>query len=188
MNKKLLIISLLLVLAFLTINNKKIKLIGMELYNKINGAIRFYTSKQTAVLSQAATSLLKAGLPKEKLQFVLPQLAFETGHFKSDVLNKDNNLSGITFVGQAGATKGVKMPAADSLTGYYAHFNSVDDWAKDYLRIMNKVGKYRPLEATNIQDFSHRLKLNKYYQADEKTYTNGLISIQNIFKPLFNSI
>jgi len=160
----------------------------MDLYNNILGKIKFYTPEQVKKLSMSATSLKNAGLPTDKLKFVLPQLAFETGHFKSSVYQLDNNLSGITYAGQPLATKGQKMPKNESLTGYYAHFKSIDDWAKDYLRIMQNVGKYRPLEASNISEFAHRLKLNGYYTADEKQYTNGLISIQKIYTPLFQFI
>jgi len=191
MNKKIILILGVLLLLTISLNNKKIKSITMDIYNSIKGKIKYYTDSQTQRLAICANVLLKAGLPKEKLSFVLPQLALESDHFKSHVFLSDNNPSGITFINnskrQKNAVEGQKMPKADSLTGHYAKFLTIEDWAIDYLRILNSYSS-KPLQATNIQDFSKRLKMNGYYQADEKQYTKILISINKFYQPLLTII
>jgi flagellum-specific peptidoglycan hydrolase FlgJ len=131
----------------------------------------------------AAQALLNNGLPKDKLPWVIAQLAFETAHFDSSEAVIDNNLSGIKYYGQKGATKGHQAPASEgsyyagdgsTAVDYYAHYNNYDEWAKDYLRILRTIGTARPLEADTVEDFVYRLKQNKYFSGSLADYTKGV--------------
>jgi flagellum-specific peptidoglycan hydrolase FlgJ len=117
---------------------------------------------------------------------MLAQIALETGHFKSVASLQDNNLTGIKFFGQTGATKGIAAPNRNGDNGNYAHYNSYDDWAKDYMRILSSVGTANPLEATTPEDFAAALKQNGYFQSDEKTYANNIASLANSYAPFID--
>ena len=134
--------------------------------------------------------LINAGFPNNSLLFALAQCCFESGgvEFNSPVDLANNNLTGITYANGEGwqhnATCGTPMPPQDSLTGHYAHFATMQDWANDFHRIVhaqfswNRLG--RPIEATTLEDYVARLKDNHYFQADESVYLNGLKHYLNI--------
>ena len=134
------------------------------------------SNAQISLAKQAAQSLLNAGAPANKLNWLIAQLSFETSNFSSVEALQDNNLSGITYQNGAiqNATQGNPMPASESATGHYAHYNNLDDWATDYLRILNTVGPARPLDATNVTDFVGALKQNGYFTGDLLSYTKGV--------------
>lgn len=117
---------------------------------------------------------MKQGLSGNKLQFAMAQVAHETGGFNSRVSTVDNNFSGIKYIGkplvQKNASKGSKSPEKNS---YYARFSNVNDWARDYIRILNNSSA---LAAKNITDFSQRLKKGGYFTDSIENYTKGLIA------------
>jgi len=132
----------------------------------------------------ACKALKKVGATNEQLLFMIPQVAWETGHFKSPVSQTDNNLSGIKYYGQSGATKGTPAPKNEG--DNYAHFNSYEDWAKDYLRILNR-GKEHPIDATDLQTFASRLKANNYFGDSLENYLKGITVMQSMYKPYINA-
>ena len=149
---------------------------------EIMATLKGYSSEQAKRAFEAGTALKSLGLDDERISWVMSQIAFETGHYKNQGTLKDNNLSGIKFYGQPGATPGSKAPSSEG-TNPYAHYESILDWAKDYIRIMNKVGKYRPLEASSVEEFVTRLKKNGYFGGDLNDYIRGVKSLVNFYKP-----
>ena len=115
-------------------------------------------------------AILNTGI-KDPLLY-LSQIGQETGNvnFTSKVSKADNNFSGIKFANQPGATRGTKVTEYGH-TSYYAHFDTVQDWANAYYKILKRIGA---LEATTTDELAHILKLGKYYEAPEKDYARGL--------------
>lgn len=128
---------------------------------------------------QAATALIAAGLPRPFLALALAQIAHETGGFASRVMEEDNNLSGIMYIGkpdvQKNAIAGRAFPPAESRTARYAHFATVKDWARDYIRIISR-GAQPPIGATDPATLAQRLKAIGYYTDSLSNYTAALVS------------
>jgi len=128
--------------------------------------------------------LLSVGFPKETISLFLAQAGFESGgfNFNSNVNKTDNNLTGIIWLNKPyqNATKGLPMPKSDG-NGFYAHFPSIEAWAKDFKRILslNTGGKGRPIDAKDVMEFVTRLKANGYFGGDEKKYLAGVVNYQN---------
>lgn len=120
-------------------------------------------------------ALINAGVNASVIPFLMAQIAHETNGFKSRVLKTDNNASGIMFINkptkQLNAVKGSRYPANEGKY-FYARFNTLNDWAKDYLRVLGKTAQ----TATSLADFAQKLKNRRYYTDTVKNYTNGLIS------------
>jgi flagellum-specific peptidoglycan hydrolase FlgJ len=127
----------------------------------------------------AGTALLSAGLPPTFLALALAQIAHETAGFWSRVMEEDNNLSGIMYIGkpdvQRNATPGRRFPASESSTARYAHFDTVKDWARDYIRIISR-GAQPPIAASDAATLAQRLKANGYYTDTVSNYTAALVS------------
>jgi hypothetical protein len=188
MKKAVIVSVLILFLIFLSKNKKQVEKITSNALSSVKNSLSLAAS-QIEIVGNAIASLIRSGCPVTSLPFVIAQLAFETGHFKSSEALVDNNLSGIKFMGQNGATRGQYLnPNAQEAGGFYAHYNTIDDWAKDYLRILNKVGNARPLEATNAADFVHALKQNKYFEGNENQYTKGVDSLSKSYYPYIAAI
>lgn len=181
MNKAIIFIILLVMVPILLTKNK-VSNTAASIIDQVIGRIKL-GAKQLERATRAGQALKDAGATGPQLSYLIPQIAWETGHFKSAVMDTDNNYSGIKYVGQSGATPGSKAPGNEGKAPY-AHFNSPQDWAKDHLRILKKVGKARPLEATSLQDYVSRLKKNGYFTDTEANYYKGLDSLQNMYKPL----
>ena len=134
-------------------------------------------------LNDVKQLLINAGFPDNSLMFALAQCCFESGGtlFDSAVDIANNNLTGIIFADasyQHNATQGTAKPVGEQ-AGHYAHFETLTDWAIDFKRIVhaqfpgwNTEG--RPIDATTIEDYVHRLKLNHYFESDEATYLAGM--------------
>lgn len=124
-------------------------------------------------LNKVKKSLINAGLKDFKLELALTQVAHETGDFDSSVFNENNNASGIMYINnskkQKNATKGKPFPSKEGKY-FYANFKSLDDWAKDFIRIVqNSLNK-----ATSINEYASLLKENKYYTDNVSNYLKGL--------------
>jgi hypothetical protein len=123
-------------------------------------------------------ALAKAGLPIQTIKYCIGQIMYETGNFNpkvSKVAKLNTNYSGITWTGSiaqraSGATKGSARPVSEG--GNYAKFPNVDAWAKDYIRILNRLSK--PINATSVSDFASKLAKNGYYDTDPKKYPNAV--------------
>jgi flagellum-specific peptidoglycan hydrolase FlgJ len=127
------------------------------------------TAAQIAVGQEAASALLSAGMSIGFLPLALAQIAFETGGFNSRILSVDNNLSGIKYVRQAGATQGSMSPEGNN----YAHFANYTAWATDYIRIISR-GSNPPIQQTDTASLANALKANGYYTDSVGNYANGL--------------
>ena len=123
----------------------------------------------------------KLGVDNSRIPFLLSQLVFETGYFTADPYKLDNNPAGITwnnnYLKRPGASLGRKRKAVEG--GNYVHFDTLENAALDYLRILNrKPGQ--PITAISIDDFANRLAQNGYYDQRHTSvaqYTTGLKSI-----------
>ena len=124
---------------------------------------------QQADLLTVAGKMLKMirdiGIKPPADYFCLYQMYHETDHFTSPLFMLHYNASGIKFANQNGATK---QP-----TGLpYAWFKNWTDYMASYRKEMTKGSN--PSGATTIEDFAHRLKLNKYYEDTEANYVTAL--------------
>jgi uncharacterized FlgJ-related protein len=152
---------------------------------QIMSLLKGYNEEQSKRAYQAGMALKNIGLDNERISWVMGQIAFETGHYKNTGALKDNNLTGIKYFGQSGASAGSPAPANEGKNPY-AHYDSIDSWAKDYLRIMNNVGKYRPLEASSVDEFVTRLKKNGYFGGDLNSYIKGVKQLSTFYKPFIS--
>ncbi len=132
-----------------------------------------FSAAQIAVGQQAASALLNAGMSAAFLPLALAQLAHETGGFKSRVMSADNNLSGIKYIASATIQPGAKQGSHSPEGNYYAHFNTLADWARDYIRILSR-GANPPIKATDTATLATRLKANGYYTDTVGNYAAGL--------------
>jgi hypothetical protein len=172
----------------LIIFNKQVKqaiTLTKEKLIQIMSLLKGYSSDQALRAYQAGTALKSAGLDDERIGWVMGQIAYETGHYKNQGTIKDNNLSGIKYYGQPGASPGSPAPKSEG-PNPYAHYKSIQDWANDYLRIMKSVGKYRPLEASSVEEFVTRLKKNGYFGGDLASYISGVKSLSKFYKPFIS--
>lgn len=133
------------------------------------------SQSQIAIAQQAATALLSAGMSAAFLPLALAQLAHETAGFKSRVMAVDNNLSGIKFINSATIQKGATKGSASPEGNYYARFESINAWARDYIRIISR-GTNPPIKATDTATLATRLKANGYYTDTVSNYAAALKS------------
>lgn len=145
-------------------------------------ASRFTNFKNPEIikLTVLQDSLIRAGLKEPQLKYALAQLLFETGRFtaKSKVATENNNFSGIKWLNKKyqKATRGTLAPPSERVAdinspiNYYAKFETIDDYAKDFVRILslqraaNLSGK--PITATTLTAYSDRLALNGYFDGN----------------------
>lgn len=131
-------------------------------------------------------AMINAGFTEPQLTFAIAQLLYETGRFssKSNVAKVNNNYSGIKWLNKSyqKASKGSPVPVNErSKTNpnwplnWYAYFNTVDDWAIDFKRIVSlkKTSLGRPIEATDLKSYVQRLKANGYFGGNEASYLKG---------------
>lgn len=121
--------------------------------------------------------LLSAGIPANKLDLVLSQIIHESNYFTSNAYLIDKNPSGITwnikYNKRPGASVGRKRPAGEG--GNYVKFDTYENAAKDYARILNiNTGFGRPIDSTNFVQYADLLKKNKFYTAKQADYTAGM--------------
>lgn len=151
---------------------------GWGKFTEDRSITRYQASTAIPVYDQVANLLKKYISDPNVLQFATLQVMFETNGLKSHVSQADNNLSGIIFLNkpsvQLNATQGTKRPASEG--GYYAHFKTQADWAKDFVRILS-IGKQPPIKATTLRDFVDRLKANHYFTANADLYYRGLATL-----------
>jgi len=138
-------------------------------------------------------ALKKAGLNDLQIKLALAQILLETGQFssKSNVFKLNNNFTGIKFINKKHqeATKGSPVPPGERIKpdtspiNFYAKFNDIGAWAKDYIRILNLKGK--PIDANSIDEFHAKLTANKYYDTSkQKNIDNYLKSLRYFYTQL----
>lgn len=79
-----------------------------------------------------------------------------------------NNYGGVTYAGQEGASKGAKQPDGNA---YYANFDSLDDFANAYKKILDRMGVSGTKDADK---YAHKLSQKGYYTAPESEYAASL--------------
>lgn len=129
-------------------------------------------------------SLRRAGAPEDKINWLLAQVLHETGVFtvKSKVAELNTNFSGIKWLNKKHqkASKGSPVPPgervrpANSPINFYAKFDSPEDWARDYIRIVSTFGTKPLITAVDLKDYVTRLKKNKYFGGSESVYFKSM--------------
>lgn len=131
--------------------------------------------KKNKYTAQDFYNLFAGKVPANILPFIVAQVAHETADFNSRLLYDHNNATGITFANkpkmQKNAVKGRPLPEAPQYN--YARFDTLNDWAVDYLRLINK-GKNKPLAALTVDDYIVRLKANNFFTDTIERYTAGV--------------
>jgi len=116
-------------------------------------------------------ALANQGYSGKSLLLALAQSAVETSGFKDDKITSHNNPSGITFSNnptrQKNATRGRKLPESPKYN--YAKFNTLDDWAVDYNRIVGKSMK----SSTDSASYAKNLANQRYYEVSAR-YPNAI--------------
>jgi len=122
------------------------------------------------------TLFRKAGAPDAVITFMVAQTSLESGNFKSNQLVNFNNASGITFANNPKKQKNAKKgnPLPENPQYFYAHFDTLQDWANDYVRVLN-IGSAKPLQQTTLDNYFNALLRNKYFPAEKaKQYATAL--------------
>lgn len=105
---------------------------------------------------------------------VYGQLANESAYGK--ITSGSNNYGGVTYSGASGSSKGKHQPDGN---GYYADYNSLDDFASDYARILKSDGISGNMSAS---EYVHALKSHNYFTANEGTYLKNVESAASKYK------
>ena len=129
-------------------------------------------------------ALMNAGLTGNKLLLALAQVGHETGGYTNEKIKTHNNASGITFINnptkQKNATRGNPLPEAPKYA--YAKFDTLNDWANDYLRLVGKSLN----SSSDPNTYAKKLASQRYYEVSARypnavsNYTKGLSYWSNI--------
>jgi hypothetical protein len=116
-------------------------------------------------------ALANQGYTGKPLLLALSQTAVETNGFKDEKITSHNNPSGITFINkptkQKNATKGRILPESPKYN--YAKFNTIDDWAVDYNRLVGSAIK----SSSDTTSYAQKLADKKYYEVSAR-YPNAV--------------
>lgn len=120
---------------------------------------------------------IQQGFNSTTAKLIAAQARFESADYTSNVFKKNNNTSGIKFIGQPNAVQGTLSPEGD----YYAKFNTVQDSINDKIvRLYNiKMRGVTPQQlknATDATEFANLLKQRGYYGSSAAEYASGLRS------------
>jgi uncharacterized FlgJ-related protein len=130
---------------------------------------------------------IQQGFNPTGAKLIAAQARFESADYTSNVFKKNNNTSGIKFIGQPNAVRGTLAPANERTcnggcnSDYYAKFNTVQDSINDKIvRLYNiKMRGVTPEQLKNVTDsteFANLLKQRGYYGASAAEYAAGLKS------------
>jgi len=108
-------------------------------------------------------------------KLIVAQARFESADYTSNVFKKNNNTSGVKFIGQKNAVQGTISPEGD----YYAKYNTIQDSLNDKIvRLYNITMRgVTPQQLKNAKDatqFANLLKQRDYYGSSAVEYANGL--------------
>jgi uncharacterized FlgJ-related protein len=134
---------------------------------------------------QIYDSALKAGFTPTSAKLVVAQARHETGDYKSNVFNKNNNLFGMKFVGQPLATRGTPAPKSEWGCGgkcnsdFYSKYATISDSVQDLinrnLKFTRKGVTFEQLKnAPDSTTYANLLKQRGYYGATTSIYDSGL--------------
>lgn len=168
MNKNIIYAALIVIFGITLFSNKKM----------IESAIlKKYGQTKKDKFFKVYAAIKNLPLSKKVLTFLMSQILVETGFFSSKVkvFDLNNNASGILYTGSAaqianGATKGSARPESEG--GNYAKFNNLNDWAKEYYRVLNR--KSMPLNSNDINEFVTKLKENNYFTDSLENYKKNI--------------
>jgi len=118
---------------------------------------------------------IEQGFNPTAAKLIAAQARFESNDYKSNVFKKNNNTSGIKFIGQPNAVRGTLSPEGD----YYAHFNTIEDSINDkivrlYNINMRGVTPKQLKDSTDATEFANLLKQRGYYGSSASEYASGL--------------
>lgn len=104
--------------------------------------------------------------------YLYAQMMTESAQGSSHEAKADNNYGGITWSdsmkGTKGLSRGDARPSGEG--GHYVHFDSVQDYANYYAKMLNG-SNYKNLKGSkSLSDFNHNLKTDHYYTASESSY------------------
>ena len=120
---------------------------------------------------------IQQGFNPAAAKLIAAQARFESADYTSNVFKKNNNTSGIKFIGQPNAVRGTLSPEGD----YYAHFNTIQDGINDkivrlYNITMRGVSPKQLKDSTDATQFANLLKQRGYYGSSAADYAAGLKS------------
>lgn len=118
---------------------------------------------------------IEQGFNPTAAKLIAAQARFESNDYTSNVFKKNNNTSGIKFIGQPNAVRGTLSPEGD----YYAHFNTIEDGINDkivrlYNINMRGVTPKQLKDSTDATEFANLLKQRGYYGSSASEYASGL--------------
>ena len=103
-------------------------------------------------------ALQNAGFIEPNLKLVWLMCYMESGAWTNGPATRDNNPGNIMWSTKSKWPKGVYVSSNKT---YAIHFNSLDQFASYLLQLLSTGS--RPIDATTMADFVHRLKLNNYF-------------------------
>jgi LPXTG-motif cell wall-anchored protein len=136
---------------------------------------------------QIYNTAIEQGFRPAAAKLIAAQARFESADYSSNVFKKNNNTSGIKFIGQPNAIRGTLAPANERTCNggcngdYYAKFNTIQDSINDKIvRLYNiKMRGVTPEQLKNAKDateFANLLKQRGYYGSSATDYASGLKS------------
>lgn len=135
--------------------------------------------KNNALNNLLVKKFVSLGARSDIADFAAAQAMYESAHGSSNLAKTHNNLSGIKYVGQKGATPGAVSPEGNR----YAKYASMNNWATDFVRIL-KFNPGRPwYDAKDLADYAARLKANGYFTDSLDRYYKNLASVYNSYLP-----
>jgi flagellum-specific peptidoglycan hydrolase FlgJ len=105
---------------------------------------------------------------------IYAQLAQESG--SGSITSGKNNYGGMTYTGAKGSSKGSHQPDG---SGYYANYDSLDDFSNSYMKTLKNMGVKSGM---SISDYAKLLSQKHYYTGDESTYERNMQSLAKNYK------
>lgn len=105
---------------------------------------------------------------------IYAQLAQESG--SGSITSGKNNYGGMTYTGAKGSSKGSHQPDG---SGYYANYDSLDDFSNAYMKTLKNMGVKSGM---SISDYAKLLSQKHYYTGDESTYERNMQSLAKNYK------
>jgi uncharacterized FlgJ-related protein len=126
---------------------------------------------------QIYNTAIEQGFNPIAAKLIVAQARFESADYTSNVFKKNNNTSGVKFIGQKNAVQGTLSPEGN----YYAKYNTIQDSLNDKIvRLYNiRMRGVTPEQLKNAKDaaeFARLLKQRGYYGSSEAEYAAGLKS------------
>jgi hypothetical protein len=131
----------------------------------------------SAEIDQAIyNTAIKQGFNPIAAKLIVAQARFESSDYTSNVFKKNNNTSGMKYIGasQINAQRGTPAPSNERTCNlqcdrdFYAKFNTVQDSINDkikrlYTKTMGGVTPQMLKDSTSADDFARKLKMRSYY-------------------------